>query len=64
MKIITIIPARGGSKSIKQKNIAKLNGRPCCYTSEAASNFKRNFLSTDNKTIANLTKRGFELFRV
>ena len=37
MKIIAIIPARGGSKSIKLKNIAKLNGRPLLsYTSEAA----------------------------
>ena len=61
MKIIAIIPARGGSKSIKLKNIAKLNGRPLLsYTSEAAkkSNFiSEIFLSTDNKTIANLAKK-------
>ena len=61
MKIIAIIPARGGSKSIKLKNIAKLNGKPLLsYTSEAAkkSNFiSEIFLSTDNKTIANLAKK-------
>jgi CMP-N-acetylneuraminic acid synthetase len=28
MKIIAIIPARGGSKSIPNKNIKKLNGIP------------------------------------
>ena len=26
--VLCVIPARGGSKSIKKKNIAKLNGKP------------------------------------
>lgn len=61
MKIIAIIPARGGSNSIKLKNIVKLNGKPLlCYTSEAAkksSYISEIFLSTDNKMIADLAKK-------
>ena len=38
MKIIGLIPARGGSKGIKNKNIAKLNGKPLLqYTAAAAT---------------------------
>ena len=31
MKILTIIPARGGSKGIPHKNIKPLNGKPLIY---------------------------------
>ena len=33
MKIVSIIPARSGSKRIKDKNIVKLNGKPLIYYS-------------------------------
>ena len=59
MKIIGIIPARGGSKGLKNKNIKNLNGKPLIsYTSEIA--LKSNLLnkvivSTDNVEIANMS---------
>ena len=37
MKVLGIIPARGGSKGVPRKNIKKLNGKPLVqYTSEVA----------------------------
>ena len=55
MKIIAIIPARGGSKSILRKNIKNLCGRPLVsYTIDAAiksKKFDRIILSTDDKEI-------------
>ena len=37
--VLGVIPARGGSKGIKNKNIKELNGRPLInYTIEAAKN--------------------------
>ena len=56
MKIAAIIPARGGSKSIKKKNIAKLNGKPLIeYTLVAASRSKhitKIFVATEDPDIA------------
>lgn len=61
MKILGLIPARGGSKSIPQKNIALLNGKPLlAYTCEAALGSKmldRVILSTDDKEIADVGKK-------
>ena len=60
MKIIGIIPARGGSKSIKLKNIVDLNGKPLIYyTAKAALNSKyieKTFVSTDNQKILKIAK--------
>lgn len=59
MKILGLIPARGGSKGVPQKNKKLLNGKPLIqYSIEAAQNAKNIchiFVSTDDadiKTIA------------
>lgn len=55
MKILGIIPARGGSKGIPKKNIKLLGGRPLiAYTIEAAlgSSLDRVIVSTDCPEIA------------
>ena len=56
MKIIAIIPARGGSKGVPKKNIRKVKGKPLiAYSIEAAkkSRFLGDFyVSTDDKEIA------------
>lgn len=60
MEILGIIPARGGSKSIPMKNIVSLCGKPLIsYTIEAALNSKinRTIVSTDNKKIAQISKK-------
>lgn len=59
MKILGIIPARGGSKGIPKKNIKLLKGKPLiAYTIEAAlaSNLDRVIVSTDCKEIASVSK--------
>jgi CMP-N,N'-diacetyllegionaminic acid synthase len=57
-RVLGIVPARGGSKSIPDKNLRKLAGRPLlAYTIEAARAsgvIDRLVLSTDSKAIANL----------
>lgn len=56
MKILGIIPARGGSKGIKNKNIVPLLGKPLlAYTAEAAlasTRLTKVVLSTDSPEIA------------
>ena len=37
MKILSIIPARGGSKGIPMKNIVKINRKPLLYYSVKSS---------------------------
>jgi CMP-N,N'-diacetyllegionaminic acid synthase len=60
MKILAIIPARGGSKGIPGKNMKLLGGKPLLeYTVEAARESKllsRVILSSDDKAIINLAK--------
>lgn len=52
-KIIAIIPARSGSKSIKNKNIINYRGKPLIYhsikTALQSNNIKRTIVSTDSK---------------
>jgi len=60
MKILGVIPARGGSKGILNKNIKELNGRPLIgYTIDAAkeSMLNRFVVSTDCEKIAALSKK-------
>lgn len=60
-KIITIIPARGGSKRLPGKNIKPLNGKPMiAYAIRAALEAKgvdRVIVSTDDKEIAAIAKK-------
>lgn len=60
-KILGIIPARGGSKGVPNKNIKFLGGNPLiAWTIEEAKNSKllnRLILSTDSKKIAEIAKK-------
>tara|TARA_Y100001968_G_scaffold303594_1_gene317881 strand:- start:26 stop:718 length:693 start_codon:yes stop_codon:yes gene_type:complete len=55
---ICIIPARGGSKRIKNKNIRSFNGKPIIRwsieTALKTNCFERVIVSTDNKEIADI----------
>lgn len=58
MKRIAIIPARSGSKGLKDKNIKELNGKPLiAYSIEAALEskmFDKVFVSTDSQRYADI----------
>ncbi|GBF12456.1 cytidylyltransferase domain-containing protein [Tepidibacillus sp. HK-1] len=60
MKNLAIIPARSGSKGLKDKNIRLLNGKPLlAYTIEAAKEsglFEEIFVSTDSKKYAEIAR--------
>ncbi len=60
LKIIALIPARGGSKSIPKKNIVNLGGYPLiAYTIAAAKLSKyidRVIVTTDDEEIASIAK--------
>lgn len=60
MKITAIIPARGGSKGIPQKNIKLLNNKPLiAYSIEQAMNSKyinEIIVTTDDENIAKVAK--------
>jgi len=59
--ILSIIPARGGSKGVPRKNIRELGGKPLiAYTIEAAigsSYIDRLIVSTDNEEIADISQK-------
>lgn len=61
VKILGIIPARGGSKSVPRKNIALLAGKPLiAYTIETASRSKlldATIISTDDREIARVAEQ-------
>ena len=58
---ICIIPARSGSKRIKNKNIKKFNGKPIIgtvlQTLKKMKFFDKIVVSTDQKNIANISKK-------
>ncbi|MFX4263258.1 cytidylyltransferase domain-containing protein [Pelotomaculum propionicicum] len=60
MRNIAIIPARSGSKGLKDKNIMLLNGKPLmAYTIEAAIEsrmFDEVFVSTDSEKYAEIAR--------
>jgi CMP-N,N'-diacetyllegionaminic acid synthase len=60
MKILGVIPARGGSKGVPRKNIKLLAGKPLiAWTIEAAlnSNLTRVVLSTEDEEIAQIARK-------
>ena len=56
MSVVALIPLRGGSKSIPQKNIRSIAGKPlAAWVLDAAtnsSNIDKIFVSTDSNAIA------------
>jgi CMP-N-acetylneuraminic acid synthetase len=61
MKVLGVIPARGGSKGIPRKNITPLLGKPLlAYTAEAAMRahrLARTVLSTEDEEIARVGRQ-------
>lgn len=60
MRILGVIPARGGSKGVPHKNIRPLAGKPLIvHTIEAAraSRLSRVIVSTDDESIAEVARR-------
>jgi len=60
MKLLTIIPARSGSKGIKNKNLTKFLGKPLIkYSINFAKKIKNNtiIVSTDSKKIKDLSHK-------
>ena len=61
MKILGIIPARSGSRELKNKNLRKLNGKPLIYYTLNSliklKNIVYPFISTDSKLILDYSKR-------
>ncbi|UCD13729.1 MAG: acylneuraminate cytidylyltransferase [Thermoplasmatales archaeon] len=60
MKIVSIIPARGGSKGIPRKNIKMLGGKPLISyvinSSLASKYISETYVSTDDKEIAKISR--------
>ena len=61
LKILAIIPARGGSKSIKEKNIKLLNNKPLIFysineTLKLNKLFYKIVVSTDSKKISKISE--------
>lgn len=60
-RVLGFIPARGGSKGVKDKNIRSLNGKPLiAYTIEEALKsdiFEDVIVSTDSQKIAQISKQ-------
>ena len=60
MKILAFIPARSGSKRLKNKNLKIFNGKPLIYYSLKIGKKTKTitpFVSTDSKKILNYAKK-------
>ena len=61
MEILSIIPARGGSKGLKNKNIRLLSNKPVLqYSVESSLNSKyvtKTVVSTDDQKISSIAKK-------
>ncbi len=60
-KIVAIIPARGGSKGIKEKNLQKVNGRSlteiAIRSAEKSTDVDEIYVSSDSEKILALAKK-------
>ena len=60
-KFVALIPARGGSKGIKNKNLVKINNKPIVDIAIdyaiSSKLFSKIILSSDNKKILNRAKK-------
>lgn len=60
MNIISLIPARGGSKGVPRKNIKLLNGKPLIYYSIKASNLcdsiNKTYVTSEDAEILDISK--------
>lgn len=66
MRIVGLVPARGGSKGIHNKNITDLGGKPLIYytlhEASKVSSIQRLFISTDSEIIRSIcTELGFTI---
>jgi len=61
VKAICIIPARGGSKGVKKKNIKKINGKPLLghviESTKKSKIFEHVIVSTEDDEIAKIAKK-------
>ena len=60
MKVLTLIPARGGSKGIPRKNLIDLCGKPLLYYTISASlnsNVNETWVSSEDEEILNVAKK-------
>ena len=61
LKVLAIIPARGGSKGLPRKNIIDFDGKPLiAWTIEASLNSKyitKTVVSSDDDEILNISKK-------
>jgi CMP-N,N'-diacetyllegionaminic acid synthase len=67
MRVVAVIPARGGSKSVPKKNIRPLAGKPLiCWSIDVAKRvpaIDRVIVSTDSEEIAAIARRhGAEIY--
>ncbi len=60
-EVLAIVPARGGSRGIPNKNIALVGGQPLIYwtiaAARAAASIQRIVVSTDSPAIAEVARR-------
>ena len=60
MEVLTLIPARGGSKSVPRKNLLNISGKPLIYWTIKVANeaklISRVIVSTDDKEIADIAR--------
>ena len=63
-RAIALIPLRGGSKSIPDKNIKPIAGKPLCFwvidAAVSSNRIDQVYVSTDSEKISDLVRQGFK----